>query len=858
MRPASIPLLLAVSALSFSTPGSLEVLSPVPGSIFPPEIGPPLFLWRDPSPAASWRIVIDFGDGAPPLQADAPGSPPPLGDIDPRASAPTNQPPGLHSSFAGAHSWRPNASLWAEIKRRSRGRAVSVTIAGLSGVHTPLSSGVTRFSVSTDPVGAPIFYRDVPLMPSETQKGVIKPLAPDAIPLVQWRLRDIAQPESRIVLRSLPTCANCHSFSAGGKTLGMDLDGPDSDKGTYAIASVAPKTVIRREDVITWNSFPGRPPGSRTIGFMSQISPDGQHAVTTLNEEVYTANFRDYRFLQVFYPTRGILAVYSRSTGRIEPLPGADDPRYVHTNAVWSPDGHYLVFARAAARDPYPPNGGKMAAFAGSPAELPLRYDLYRIPFNGGRGGHPQPIPGASANGRSNSFPKISPDGRWLVYVQSANGLLMRPDSQLFIVPAAGGTARRMNCNTPLMNSWHSFSPNGRWMVFSSKSRSPYTQLFLTHIDDNGNDSPAILLENSTAANRAANIPEFVDIPPSGLLSIEVPAADFYRLYDEASQATRARDFSTAVQIWTRALALEPGDPRALNNLGVALAGLARDAEAADRFRAALAAKPSYAEAHYNLGAALARLGRPAEAAASFERAFRLMPDFSGDPARAARDLAASPSLSPWRQTVASGYNDRGIAAASAGRLDDAETCFRQAIEADAAFPQAHYNLGRLLARQGKLDPAAAHLEQALDLNPSYADARFSLASLEAQRHRWPASLAHWQEGLRLNPAFVPALKHAAWILATASDPSLRDAAQAVRYASEAVRRTGSRDPEALDALAAALAEAGRFTEAAAAARQAITLAPTAAQPGLHLRLAAYEASRPWREPAISRASQLP
>ncbi len=69
-----------------------------------------------------------------------------------------------------------------------------------------------------------------------------------------------------------------------------------------------------------------------------------------------------------------------------------------------------------------------------------------------------------------------------------------------------------MRCNTPLMNSWHSFSPNGRWMVFSSKSRSPYTQMFLTHLDENGNDTPPILIENSTAANRAVNIPEFVNI----------------------------------------------------------------------------------------------------------------------------------------------------------------------------------------------------------------------------------------------------------------------------------------------------------------------------------------------------------
>jgi hypothetical protein len=59
----------------------------------------------------------------------------------------------------------------------------------------------------------------------------------------------------------------------------------------------------------------------------------------------YVSNFTDYRFLQVFYPTRGILVWYDRDTRKLQPLPGADDPRYVQTNAVWSPDGKYLVFA---------------------------------------------------------------------------------------------------------------------------------------------------------------------------------------------------------------------------------------------------------------------------------------------------------------------------------------------------------------------------------------------------------------------------------------------------------------------------------------------------------------------------------
>ena len=168
-----------------------------------------------------------------------------------------------------------------------------------------------------------------------------------------------------------------------------------------------------------------------------------------------------------------------------------------------------------------------------------IQYDLYRIPFNDGQGGKAEPIEGASQNGMSNSFPKISPDGNWIVFVQAHNGLLMRPDSKLYIVPAAGGQARRMNCNTPLMNSWHSFSPNGRWLVFSSKSRSPYTQMFLTHIDDEGNDTPAILIENSTAANRAVNIPEFVNMAPGGIEHIATPAVDFYKQYDVAADLAK-------------------------------------------------------------------------------------------------------------------------------------------------------------------------------------------------------------------------------------------------------------------------------------------------------------------------------
>jgi tetratricopeptide (TPR) repeat protein len=409
----------------------------------------------------------------------------------------------------------------------------------------------------------------------------------------------------------------------------MDLDGPANDKGLYVLASVQKQMSIRNEDVISWATFRDPTVAQPRIGFMSQVSPDGQWVVTMVKApggapgEFYVANFKDYHFLQVFYPTRGILAWYSRATGEMRALPGADDPRYVHTGAVWSPDGQYLVYAQAEAREPYPA-GRNLAEYANDPNETPIQYDLYRIPFNGGKGGRPEPIAGASQNGSSNTFPKISPDGRWIVFVKCHNGLLMRPDSQLFIIPAGGGQARRMRCNTPLMNSWHSFSPNGRWLVFSSKSRSPYTGMFLTHLDEQGNDSPAIYVENSTAANRAVNIPEFVNIPPDGLAKIDLPAAEFFRLFDHAAELAAKGEDEAAIAEWKKALEINPDDPFANNNLGLHLLARGQLDDALPRFAKAAGLKPDYADAQNNLGIVLLQKGRVDEAILHLENAEEL------------------------------------------------------------------------------------------------------------------------------------------------------------------------------------------------------------------------------------------
>lgn len=368
-----------------------------------------------------------------------------------------------------------------------------------------------------------------------------------------------------------------------------------------------------------------------------------------------------------------------------------------------------------------------MAERANDPNETQIQYDLYRIPFNNGRGGTPEPIRGASANGMSNSFPKVSPDGRWIVFVQARNGLLMRPDSQLYIVPFEGGAARRMNCNTPLMNSWHSFSPNGCWLVFSSKSRSPYTQMFLTHIDENGNDSPPILIENATAANRAVNMPEFVNIGPDEWRKLDVPAAEFYRISDRALALYRQGKFEEAITEWKRALELEPGDAAAISNLGAALHGAGRYEEAAGEFARALEIDPDNVRAHTNIGIALARSRRYAEAARHFERALELRPGDAqarsayggmlvetGQIERALVHLRIALQLTPDSPDALNNYAG---ALARAGRYQESLPFFRKALEFVPNSAVLHFNYGRALAAAGDPDAGLAHVEKAAQLS---------------------------------------------------------------------------------------------------------------------------------------------
>ena len=140
-------------------------------------------------------------------------------------------------------------------------------------------------------------------------------------------------------------------------------------------------------------------------------------------------------------------------------------------------------------------------------------------------------------------------------------------------------------------------------------------RIMLTHIDEYGNDSPPVLVEDAAEEDRAVNLPEFVNIPSEGLLHIDVPAAEFDRWFDTARDLEQKGRFPDAIEAWRRALALDPGSAKARTNLGIALCGKTGQPDAAlFELREAVRLKPTYPEARNNLGIVLVQTGAFAEA----------------------------------------------------------------------------------------------------------------------------------------------------------------------------------------------------------------------------------------------------
>jgi tetratricopeptide (TPR) repeat protein len=317
--------------------------------------------------------------------------------------------------------------------------------------------------------------------------------------------------------------------------------------------------------------------------------------------------------------------------------------------------------------------------------------------------------------------------------------------------------------------------------------------------------------------------------------------------------------------LWNDSVALLERAVRAQNNnfgahalLGSALLNRDRVDEAITEYRASIQIEPSYAVARYKLGVALARREEWAEAAESERAALSLAPRWPqpktilalcetrlGRWHEAAALLAELSELEPERSDL---HWNFGVAQLHAGNFAESEHEAREALRLDPGFRPAHQLLGLVYAAMGRPTEAQGELEA----SPHEVTNFLYIAwALHAQGKIDEARQRYRQVAPRA-AAWLNAERRQAWQMATDRDPKHRNGALALLKAEVVTQATEEGDANALDTLAAAQAELGRFDAAVPTAGKALAVAEKAGDSRLAAaivkRRQLYEQHHPYRE----------
>lgn len=259
-------------------------------------------------------------------------------------------------------------------------------------------------------------------------------------------------------------CINCHSLSKN-----------NPEKFMFHIRSNFPGTVIynngKLEKIETKTDF------TLASASYGAWNPNGRHiafSVNKINQNFYV--FKDqsnevsdkYSDLVVYDTQSNILTTSPEvSTRSRENLP------------EWSADGKTIFYISAGEA-------------TNDSTRMITRYSLMRIGYDPEKNlwGMPDTIISAKLTGKSITFPKCSPDGRFLVFCMTDYGYftIHHKKSDLYILDLKTGEYRAANeINSDETESYHSWSTNGRWLIFSSRRLDGFhTRTFIAHVDETG------------------------------------------------------------------------------------------------------------------------------------------------------------------------------------------------------------------------------------------------------------------------------------------------------------------------------------------------------------------------------------
>jgi Flp pilus assembly protein TadD len=323
-------------------------------------------------------------------------------------------------------------------------------------------------------------------------------------------------------------------------------------------------------------------------------------------------------------------------------------------------------------------------------------------------------------------------------------------------------------------------------------------------------------------------------------------------------------NYHDLVTLYTSTLTKNSACWMAHYNLGIALNEQGKTDEAIAHYQQAIKLRPGYAEAHYNLGRLLAHKGQLDDAVTHYETALKINPADAETEnnlgvtlfgsGRVDQAIAHYQEALKIRPDYAEASCNLANALLSKGDLNGAISRYSTCLALSPNQAEAEYNLASALLRTGRTDEAIAHFQKALTLTPENADAYANLGSAFLAKGRILDATDAYRNALRISPENVAAESNLAWLLATSSDPSLRNGSEAVLLAQRAESESSRSENHSLvlRILAAAYAETGRFAEAKRTARQALQEADNEGNAtlsnALRDEIALYELGLPYRK----------
>ena len=414
-------------------------------------------------------------------------------------------PDGRQQTYGNGVKVQIPEAEWHEMLDASKGKSIKVEVWGQKEGEW-LSFNPFEIRVAKEPIDEYVSYR------------LIEPS------YVAWTFMEIAQRDltsfeetqifnNEITMndRKIGQCINCHSYQ-NYKTDNMLFHVRLANAGTVIVnGGKVSKVNLKRDYTISSGVYPSWHPTAKLVAFSTNRTRQGFHTLNPNRLEVYDE--------------ASDLILYDVETDSVSVV--SNDSTLLEVYPTWSPDGKYLYYCKSV---PLPEEMRDKDIRTTYPK---IQYNLYRRSFDVSTHvfGDEELVYDAASLDKSATLPRVSPDGRYLLFALGRYGCfhIRHNDADIVCMPLGEeGDGEHQSSPTFLdltglnsegrPDSYPSWSSNGHWiMVASRREDGNFCRVYFSYFHD-GKVEKAFLMpqedpETNTFLLKSYNRPEFMVEP---------------------------------------------------------------------------------------------------------------------------------------------------------------------------------------------------------------------------------------------------------------------------------------------------------------------------------------------------------